>query len=147
MIILSTLSGVLTIGREMHSGGAYQTFNSDMINMSEYIKENTPKDAIFLTSNTHINPVSTLAGRNVYVGSGLYVYYHGLGDEYNKRSSEVTKIYQSNYEELISFCKENNISYIYVGTYEKGSFEINWDMINKLSKVISFGEEELYKVE
>ncbi len=146
IIILSTLSGILTIGREWHSGGMYQTFDSDMIKMSEYIKENTPSDKVFLTSTTHINPVSTLAGRNTYVGSSLYVYYHGLGDEYGKRSNEVEYLYNASYEDLLDFCKNNNIEYIYLGSNEKWSLTINWDTFNKLEKVISFGEEELYKI-
>ncbi len=146
IIILSTLSGILTIGREWHSGGMYQTFDSDMIKMSEYIKENTPSDKVFLTSTTHINPVSTLAGRNTYVGSSLYVYYHGLGDEYGKRSNEVEYLYNASYEDLLDFCKNNNIEYIYLGSNEKWSLTINLDTFNKLEKVISFGEEELYKI-
>lgn len=145
VIILGTLSGILTIGREMYSGGKYQTFSQDMLKMSDYIRENTSSSAIFLTSTTHINPVVSLAGRNVYVGSGLYVYFHGLGDEYNKRSFEVEKIYQSSYEEVNSFCKEHGIEYIYFGDYER-SLNPNYDMIYKLEKVISFGTESLYRV-
>lgn len=145
-IILFLLSGVLTIIREYKSEGEYETFNSDMIKMSNYIKKNTSKDSIFLTSTTHINPVATLAGRNIYVGSSLYVYFHGLGKEYQKRSNEVEKIYNSNIEELREFCKKNHIDYIYIGTYEKGSLEINWDSINQLEKVVFFNEESLYKI-
>ena len=146
VIFLSTFSGVLTIGREMYSGGMYQTFDSDMIKMSDYIKDNIDKDALFLTSTTHINPVATLSGRNIYVGSSLYVYFHGLGDEYSKRSREIDYIYNSSYEELVDFCKKHNIDYIYVGSYEKGSLTINYDTINRLDKVVSFGQEELYKI-
>ena len=146
VIILSTLSGVLTIGREMYSGGIYQTFNQDMINMAEYIKENTKKDAVFLTSTTHINPVASLSGRNVYVGSSLYVYYHGFDNEYYERSSKLGDIYQGSYEEVLAFCVENNIRYIYVGVYERSEYPINEEMLNSLEKVASFGSEELYKV-
>ena len=145
IIILGTLSGVLTIGREYKSGGMYQTFSHDMIKISDYIKKNTDSESIFLTSDTHINPVVSLAGRNIYVGSSLYVYFHGLGVEYNKRSMEMKNIYQSSYEELKDFCKENNITYIYYGDYEK-AINDNWDTINYLEKVMSFGSEELYKI-
>lgn len=146
VIVISTLSGVLTIGREIYSGGKYETFTNDMIKMSNYIKENTENDAIFLTSTTHINPVSSLAGRNTYVGSSLYVYFHGFYDEYNKRSLEVIHAYESNYDELKEFCIKNNISYIYLGSYELGSLNPNWDTIDKLEKVVNFGNETLYKI-
>lgn len=146
VIVLGTLSGILTIIREIKSGGEYTTFSSDMIKMSDYIKSNTPSDSVFLTSTTHINPVSSLAGRTVYVGSSLYVYFHGLGNEYYKRSGEVEKIYQASYEELIDFCKKNNITYIYLGDYEK-KLNPNYDTFSKLEKIVSFGSCELYKIE
>ena len=145
IIILGILSGILSIVREYKSGGLYQTFSSDMIKISDYIEKNTNKDAIFLTSTTHINPVVSLSGRNIYVGSSLYVYFHGLGDEFNKRSMEVSYIYQSDIDTLKNFCKKNNISYIYLGSYEK-ELNPNYDTFSKLEKVISFGNEELYKV-
>jgi hypothetical protein len=146
IIILSTLSGILTIGREMYSGREYMTFSNDMIKMSEYIKENTDSDSIFLTNPTHINPVATLSGRNVYLGSVLYVYFHGLGEEYYKREAMVKNIYQAGYDELMKFCIENNIDYIYVGTYEKIEYNPNQDTLNRLNKVASFGYEDLYKI-
>ncbi len=146
VIILSTLSGILTIGREMKSGGQYITFDNNMIEMSEYIKENTDKDAVFLTSTTHINPVATLAGRNVYVGSSLYVYFHGLGEEYGLRSQEVEYLYNCSYDELLNFSLKHHINYLYLGNYEKSSLTINYDTINMLEKVVSFGSEELYKI-
>ena len=146
LIILSTLSGVLSIGREMYSGGEYLTFTNDMIKMGDYIRENTESDKLFLTSTTHINTPATLAGRNVYVGSSIYVYFHGFGDQYNERNNIVNRIYSGSYEELIYLCQENNIDYIYLGVYEKNSLIINWETFDKLEKVVSFGEEALYKV-
>lgn len=148
VIIAGTLSGVLTIGRELKSGNDYQTFTEDKIAMAEYIKENTPKDAVFLTSSYHLNPVPSLAGRNIYVGSSLYVYFHGLGDEYYKRTKALKQAYSGSYENLIKFCKENNISYVYVGSNERNSndYTINYNTISRLEKIYSAGEETLYKV-
>lgn len=146
IVILGTLSGILTIGREIKSGGEYQTFSQDMIKISEYIKDNTPVDAIFLTSTTHINPIASLSGRNIYIGSSLYVYFHGFSSEYIRRSMEIEKIYKGDLEELVKFCKNNNITYIYLGEYEK-KLNPNYDTFKKLKKIISFGNEELYQVE
>ncbi len=146
IIFLGTFSGVLTIGREIYSGGMYETFSKDMIEMSEYIKENTPKNAVFLTSTTFINPVATLAGRNIYVGSSLYVYFHGLGDEYSRRSKEVENVYKGSYEDLVAFCTKNNIEYVYVGNYELNSYNLNVQILDKLEKIKNIGTETLYKI-
>lgn len=148
VIIAGTLSGALTIGREYRSGNQYQTFTEDKIEMAEYIKENTPRDAVFLTSSYHLNPVPTLAGRSIYVGSSLYVYFHGMGDEYGKRNAALKKAYEGSYDNLVSFCRENRIDYVYVGSNEKGTddYKVNESAISKLEKVYSVGTETLYKV-
>ena len=146
VIFLGTFSGVLTIGREFCSAGKYETFTKDMIEMSEYIKQNTPKDSIFLTSTTHVNPVCSLAGRNVYVGSALYVYFHGFGDEYSIRAFNVEAAYKNNSASLVDFCKKNNIAYVYVGQSENSEFSPSSNTFDELEKVKEIGTETLYKI-
>lgn len=147
IIIAGTMSGALTIGREYISGGMYQTFSTDAIKMADYIKENTDKDAVFLTSTNHTNPVATLAGRTIYVGSSLYVYFHGMGNEFYERENNLKEAYKGSYEDMLTFCKENNIQYVYVGHAEKSTLSPNQDMLNKLEKVYSIGTEDLYRIE
>ncbi len=146
VIIAYTLSGILTIGREYKSGADYHTFNDDDMEIAEYIKENVPSDAVVLTSTTHINPVVTLAGRTVYVGSSLYVHFHGFVDQYQKRSSEIKGIYSGDIDTVKKFCKRNNIEYVYVGPYEQSEFEINEEMLEQLELVHQSGRNSLYKV-
>lgn len=148
VVIAGTLSGALTIGREYRSGNQYQTFTRDQIDMAEYIKENTPKDAVFLTGSYHLNPVPSLAGRNIYIGSSLYVYFHGFDDEYYKRNADMKKAYSGSYDNLVKFCKEKGIDYVYVGSNENGSndYTVNKSAVSRLEKVYSTGTETLYKV-
>ncbi len=145
-VILFTLSGTLTICREYVSGGQYQTFSKDDINIAKYIKENVPKDAIVLTGTDHVNPVVTLAGRTVYVGSSLYVHFHGFGDEFDKRSNEVYEIFNSSAREIKEFCKDKNISYVFVGQHEKENIN-NLDSFNDLQCVYKSGNNMLYKIQ
>jgi hypothetical protein len=146
VIVSGTLSGALTIIREYHSGGMYQTFSADDIKFSEFLKEETNPNDIILTGTEHLNPVTTLAGRTVYVGPSLYVYFHGLGDEYTERNNEIEKIYEGSYEQLKSFAEKNNISYIYVSSYEKNDYSINSSMLEKLEKVYDANSIQLYKI-
>lgn len=146
IIIAGNLSGALTIGREYVSGGQYQTFSKDDIEMAEYIKENTESDAVFLTGNGHLNPVCTLAGRTIYCGSSLYVYYHGMGDEYYTRTDNIKKAYAGTYDEMVKFCNENNIEYVYVGSSEMSEFSPNKTMLAQLEEVYTVGANTLYRV-
>ena len=146
VIITCTLSGIMTIIREWKSGGEYQTFSNADIEYAEFIKENTPPDAVFLTSTNHLNPVVTLAGRTIYSGSSLYVFFHGLGDEWQKRSSQIGKIYNGSYEIIKKFATENNISYISVTNSERDEYSINKTAFNKFKKVYDKGGNTLYEV-
>ena len=146
VIALCTFSGALTIGREYVSGGQYQTFTKDDIDIAEQIKQNIPKDAVILTSTTHINPIVTLSGRTVYVGSSLYVHFHGFINEYEQRNEEVTKIYSAGIDELKSFCSQNGIDYVYVGNYERNNMDINENTFSRLDAVCHAGNNTLYKI-
>ena len=146
IIMAGVFSGVLTIGREYVSGAQYQTFNADDIAMSEYIKKNTDAHEIFLTGGEVTNPVASLAGRTVYLGSSSYVHFHGFVDENAKRKVEVQQAYEGSYENMKRFCSDNNITYVFVGASENGSYKINQEMLGKLEKIYSKGGDSLYKV-
>ena len=146
VIAAGTVSGALTIGREYYSGGMYETFSKDKVEMAEYIKKNTPPDAVFLTGVYHLNPVASLAGRSIYVGSSLYVYFHGMGDEYKTRKAAMERAFGGTYEELVRFCHKNGISYVYTGANES-DMKVNNEALSKLTKVYSAGAEALYKVD
>ncbi len=145
LILLFTLSGVLTICREYVSGGQYQTFSKDDINTAEYIKDNIQKDAVFLTGTGHINPVVSLAGRSVYVGSSLYVHFHGYTDEYSQRNNEVNQIYNASADDINKFCRDKNISYIFVGEHERRN--INSESFKSLQCIYKSGNDMLYKIQ
>ena len=147
VIITMTLSGALTIIREWRSGGEYQTFSKSDIEYAEFIKKNTEKDAVFLTGGHHLNPVVTLAGRSIYCGSSLYVYFHGLGDEWQKRSNEVKSIYSADYGKIKSFAEQNGISYISVTNAEKGDYTVNTAELDKFDKVYEKNGITLYRVD
>lgn len=144
VIVTSTFSGVLTVIREWKSGGEYQTFSSADIEYAEFIKENTPSDAVFLTDSHHLNPVVSLAGRTIYTGSSLYVFFHGLGDEWRIRNDRLQTIYSGSYEQMKKFADENNISYISVTNYEKGDFKVNETALSQFEKVYDKGGCTLY---
>lgn len=146
VIIAMTLSGALTIIREWKSGGEYQTFAKADIEYAEFIKENTEKDAVFLTGGHHLNPVPTLAGRNIYCGSSLYVFFHGLGEEWQKRSGEVKEIYSAGYEEIKQFCEKNDIDYISVTGSEKNDYSVNTSAFNRFEKIYDKDGHALYAV-
>lgn len=146
VVFVMTFSGALTIIREWRSGGEYQTFSASDIAYADYIKKNTPPDAVFLTGNHHLNPVVSLAGRSIYVGSSLYVFFHGLGNDWNKRSDELKKVYSADYDYMKKFADSNNITYISVTDAERHDCEINETALERFEKMYDENGHTLYKV-
>ena len=149
VIAAGTLSGALSICREYVSGadkdrGKYHMYSADEMKMSEYIRENTPKDAVILTGNDLLSPVYALTGRDIYLGPGNFLSTHGMDDATrNKMNADLSSAYNGSYENLKSFCEENGIDYVYVGEHESN---VNQSTMNRLEKVYSIGTETLYKV-
>jgi hypothetical protein len=66
-------------------------FNKGAIDMAEFIRENVPEDAQIITSSTHLNLVSSLAGRPVLVGYPGWLWTKGV--DYGPRESDLKAFY------------------------------------------------------
>lgn len=80
LIALCTNAAVLTLAREYVSGmksHAIRLFSASDAAAAEYVRDNTPSDALFLTASNHNNAVAALTGRSIFCGSPSYLFYHG----------------------------------------------------------------------
>jgi len=127
IIFTCSFSGILTIGREINSSNA-QLYSSAAVSSSEFIKMNTPKDALFISADEHLNPVSSLAGRNIYCGTSLYLSFHGIN--ISPRTTEIEKMYK-NPEEFKTISDKINLDYVYFSDYEKNKYKIDKSYFEK----------------
>ncbi|MBP1588445.1 MAG: hypothetical protein ILO53_08630 [Clostridia bacterium] len=128
LIIVMILPGSLTIAREYvsglrnkekNTGPAYQLYNKANTQAAFWIGENTEPTAVFLCKNNHNNAIAALTGRNIYVGAGTFLYFHGV----NYRSREVFMRRMFTDAAFFESAKESaGIDYVYVGDYERGEF-------------------------
>lgn len=110
-------SGVLTIIRECKS--EYMAYEEKQVIASEFIKENTEPDDLFLTDyGWHINPVSALTGRSILCGADTFLYYHGI--DTSDRRADINKMFENPKENLALF-EKYGIDYVYIGASERGS--------------------------
>ncbi len=127
IVIVMTISGTLTIGRELVSarrdketnkGEAYQLYNSANVKAAEWIEQNTDPKSVFLCWNNHNNTISSLTGRNIYVGAGTFLYFHGV----NYRDREALMKSMLTDETVFEANRvAANIDYVYIGDYERGN--------------------------
>jgi hypothetical protein len=88
---------------------------------AEWIKENTDSTSVFLTS-THFNhPAVTLAGRQIVLGYGGWLYSHGLNEtKIAEVRRNIIKMFQGDYTLL----SEYDVGYILITDYER-DFSVN----------------------
>ena len=117
-VCVCILGGVLTLGREAVSD--YELFSSDEVALSEYVKEQTPADAIFLTANNHDNAIAALTGRNILCGSGSYLYFHGLN--YSENQAALTELYET---PSLEGLRRWNVDYILISSHERYAYDVD----------------------
>lgn len=141
-LLCSSLSGMLTLGREAVSD--YCLYSASQAALAEYIEENTPPDAVFLTDTRHNNEISSLTGRSIVCGADTFLYYHGL--DTTERKEDLLLMYEAPLEHSELFDKYN-VSYVVISRFERSSFHVDEDFFRTCcQELFSFGDTLLYKI-
>lgn len=122
LLIVCTASAFFTMIREFKSGqegAAYMLYNKDHVDSADFIRKNTPADALFLSYNNHNNTVSCLTGRNIFTGSGTFLYSHGV--DYNGRAEIIEKMF-TDAKEFETYRAEYGFDYIFLSSYERSNY-------------------------
>jgi len=130
-LVGSTLSGGLSIAREAISG--YQLFSANAVAAGKWVDEHTERDAVFMTGQQHINPVVSLAGRQIICGSDLYVFFHGLS--YSEQSFDCERFYE-NPRENADVLEAYGVDYIYVSDYERADFAVDYEALDAMYELV-----------
>ena len=140
--IVFFLTGTLSIAREINSD--YMMFSSEDVELSKWVIDNTEKDDTFICGTQHINPVSSLAGRNIVCGPASWLYYHGFN--ISKREMDIYAFYKQpkNYKILDKY----DVDYILLSPHEIARYDANKEAFDSIyEKVYSSGEISVYEVE
>lgn len=84
-------------------------FDKGALELADYIRKNVALDDMILTGDSHLNPVSSLAGRPVLVGYPGWLWTRGL--DYSGRELDI-KTFYSNPENNRSILDKYNIRYV-----------------------------------
>jgi hypothetical protein len=120
LIFFSTFSAVLTIGREANSADI-QNYDKNAVAVADYVNKNTPKDALFISGDQHVNPISTFTGRKLYCGTGLFLFFHGVN--YQERANDIAQMYK-NPDQFAGLAAKTKIDYVYYSSYERDQFKV-----------------------
>lgn len=121
---VSLCSGVMSVARECVSN--YQLYGASEVAAADYVKENTPGDAVFLTGGQHNNVISSLAGRRLVCGTGTFLYFHGV--DYSAQQAAVRLMFEAPEENLALF-ETYAVDYVYISGWERSSFAVDEEAI------------------
>ena len=142
-LLVSTLSGTLTLAREVVS--RYQLFNVSEVKAAEYVDENTPEGAVFLTGVQYKNPVAALAGRSIICGTPSYLFFHGIN--YSTAFLELSQMLEFPGDSAELF-EKYGVDYAYISSYERGSFAVDEDWFSENGELVfAMGDVCLYALD
>ena len=119
-LFLSLTSGVLSLGREAVSD--YQLFSAGEVEAAEYIRDELPADAVYLTGDQHNNFVTALSGRQIVCGTGSYLYFHGVN--YEKAALDARRMLEAPADNLALF-EEYGVGYVVIGNSERYNYALD----------------------
>jgi hypothetical protein len=110
-VLTGTLVAIFIVGHP------YVELSAADVYVGNWIMDNTPKDAVFLTSDWPIHPVTTFAGRKSYLGYTGWIYTHGIN--YSSRLSDEKQMFGAyNESEALQILKDDGINYVFIGPSE-----------------------------
>lgn len=68
---------------------SYRLYSREDIKLAEWIRKNTPHEAVFLTDTNHNQLISTLAGRQTFLGYPGYLWVHGIDYKEREKLSDI----------------------------------------------------------
>lgn len=141
-LFLCSFSGILTLSREAVS--RYRLYGSANVALAEYVEENTPPDAVFLTDTRHNNEIASLTGRSIVCGADTFLYFHGLDTSQRRRDLQAMYEAPAEHRELF---EKYRVSYVVVSSYERDSYAVDEDAFRReFAEVFSREDVILYRV-
>jgi hypothetical protein len=102
-----SLTGTFSVYREFHLH--WLMFSNDDIALANYVRQHTPADAIFLTSDKHNHPIPCLAGRRIIMGYRGWLWTHGI--DYHSRESDIFQMYSGS-AQMPELMRKYDVSYV-----------------------------------
>ena len=125
------LSGGLSIAHECVSD--WQLYSEEDVEAADFIEENLPEHAVFITGRQHLNPVASLAGRTIVCGPNIWLYYHGL--DTNERAMDIADFYSDplNHQDVL---EKYGVTYILVSGWERSDMTVDEQALESMYPII-----------
>ena len=122
-LVAVTLAGAIDAGSWLNfEKNKLQMWGQTDMELAEWVKNNTAKDAVFLTIDSHNHWVVDLAGRKIVMGFKGWLWSWGIN--YNEREQDVNNMWDSGQVK-----NGYNISYVIIGPGIKDNFSGKYPLL------------------
>ena len=135
-------AGSLDVWRTASGQNKIKVFDSDAVQVAEYIKRNTAPNAVILNAPTY-NSAVVLSGRQSLMRYSGHLSSHGI--DYVPREDDVKRIYQGGGVADI-LLRKYNIDYVLISPEERNSLSANEEYFKKYPVIAEAGQYRVYKV-
>jgi len=118
--IVLFLSSGLTLWRECVSD--YVAFDRASVEAGEYVRDETPEDAVFLTGTQHLNPVISIGGRHIVCGPDLWLYWHGI--DTTERKWDIAR-FLADPETNTDVLDRYGVTYVMISSFERQDYTVD----------------------
>jgi hypothetical protein len=121
-------------------------FNNDELLAADWVKENTDKTSIILTSDKHNHFVSTLTGRQIIMGYRGWLWSYGI--DYGKRESEIKTMLQG-IEGSELLLNKYDVDYVVLSPSEMDNYwqgNLSW-YDERFERVAYFGNIYIFRID
>jgi len=125
LLIACTIFGTVTHVNMVQN--TYEVWSGEEIEMTEWVRENTAPDSVFLTGSAHNHPIPALTGRQRVMGYEGWLWSHGINwTSISARKKDEIAMYKGNYTLLQNY----GVDYVCIGPYERAFAQENHIKIN-----------------
>jgi hypothetical protein len=147
LLILLVFSGTLDLVRASdYSVSSYQLVDARGLQLADWVRANTPSDAVFAVADDHNSPIPTLSGRRILIGYPGWLFTYGLSDYVQKETDD--KLILAGDPSAPDLIRKYGITYVLIGPQELdpaiGANAAYWAQHGTL--VYDNGEYRLYRV-
>ena len=140
--VVTFLSAGLPIWRECVSD--YVAYSPEAVEAGVFARDQTEKDAVFLTGTQHLNPVLSIGGKTIVCGPDLWLYWHGFDTQ--ERKDEL-RLFYTDPEGHPEIPQKYGADYICVSSYERTEYGVDEEALSRsYRKVFENGETVIWKV-
>ena len=147
LLVLLGLSGALDLSRASDASmSSYRFTDTKGLQVADWVRQNTPADAVFALADEHNSPIPTLAGRRVMSGYQGWLWTYGLRD-YQQKSADELAILRGD-QNTADLVDRYGVTYILIGPQElappRAASQAYWQQHGTL--VYTNGEYSVYRV-